>query len=55
MDLQVKRRAMLILHDVLVHPVIGVLKALSLSTKLKLGNRLHEATLPPLPKTDRDE
>lgn len=54
MKLQLKRRLMLLLHDVLVHPIIGIAKALSLTTKPGVVSRLHDMTLPPLPDIDKE-
>ena len=54
MKFQIRRRLMLILHDVLMHPIVGLIKALSLSTKPEIAHKLHELTLPPLPECDLD-
>lgn len=54
MTLQVKRRLMLLVHDVLVHPVIGLAKAFSITTKPGVICKLHDATLPPLPEVDKE-
>jgi len=50
--MQVKRRLMLIVHDVFVHPFIGLVKALSVSTRPKWAEVIHEATIPPLCNAD---
>lgn len=54
MTLQIKRRLMLLLHDVFVHPIIGVAKALSITTKPGIFCALHDATIPPLPDVDKE-
>lgn len=51
-DGQMSRRFWLVIHDVLVHPFTGLCKALSPSTKPEWASRLHDATLPPLPRCD---
>lgn len=53
MNIQLRRRFWVIIHDVLAHPICGVLNALSPSTKPKgISHWLHEATMPPLPRCD---
>ena len=53
MNVQMKRRVMRIVHDVFVHPIIGVFKAFSPSTKPR--DWLHEKTLPPMARSDSEE
>lgn len=52
--MQLSRRFWLIVHDVLMHPVMGVIKAVSWSTKPWIATWMHDATIPPMPKVDRD-
>ncbi len=51
--MQLKRRLLLILHEVLIHPFIGVIKAFSPSTHPSWTNWLHDWTVPPLSKADQ--
>ncbi len=51
--MQLKRRLLLLVHEVLVHPFIGVIKAFSPSTTTGWANQLHDWTVPPLSVCDR--
>lgn len=49
---QLRRRFWLIIHEIFVHPFVGIVKVLSPSTKPAWANDLHDATIPPLPLCD---
>ncbi len=52
--MQMKRRVLLIIHDVFIHPFVGVVKALTPSTTSNWANWLHDWTVPPLSRDDHE-